>query len=361
MALKRIWPVWLVLALSTAFIGWRLFQVGGDGRQLAEIGSRFSQGDPLGTEGYDGQFVLYMAEELAPLRVATKLDVPAYRYQRILLPLLARVAALGRVSLVPWTLLLVNLAGHLLGVWALCELLRHFDKWVGFSLLYGLWAGLLGGVGTDLHEPLAYGLVVLALWLRLQKRQPLAIIVLGFSLLAKETTIPFLVAFILVDLFQKKLRQAAPYYSAVLLGYALWQWWLWRTFGQMGLGSGGSGASSFEWVPLMGFFRIANAELKVFGLYLLLFGPGIVLPTIWGGWRSLKELISNPSSLFGWILLLNAAVILVLPYSTFREPFGLVRLATGLVLATILFATRYDIKRPLLYGWFWLAYLPLIL
>ena len=361
MALRRKWPVLLVLVLSMVYIGWRLVQVGGDARQLAEIGSQFSQGDPVGSEGYDGQFVLFMAEDLSPQRVAVKLDVPAYRYQRILLPLLARLAALGSASLVPWALLLVNLIAHVLAVWVLCSLLDHFDKWIGYSLLYGLWVGLIGGIGADLHEPLAYGLVVFALWFRIKQRDIIAIGLLGLALLAKETTFPFLVAFILVDLFENKVKVTGPFYAAVLLGYSIWQWWLWHTFGQMGLGSGGSGASSFELVPFLGFFRIATVNMQVFGIYLLLFGPGILLPTIWGGVKSAMDLISHPSNLFSWILLLNAGIITILPYSTFREPFGLVRLATGLVLATILYAVRHDLKRPLVYGWFWLAYLPLVL
>ncbi len=36
----------------------------------------------------------------------TKTDVPAYRYQRIVYPMAARVLALGNADLVPWTLIL---------------------------------------------------------------------------------------------------------------------------------------------------------------------------------------------------------------------------------------------------------------
>jgi hypothetical protein len=57
---------------------------------------------------------------------------------------------------------------------------------------------------------------------------------------------------------------------------------------------------------------------------------------------------------------LNAGVIVFLPFSTFREPFGLVRLATGLVLAVILFASTYGIRRVLNYSLFWSAYLIML-
>jgi hypothetical protein len=129
----------------------------------------------------------------------------------------------------------------------------------------------------------------------------------------------------------------------------------------MGLGSGGLGASSFEVVPFLGFFRIATVDPRVFGLFLLLFGPGILLPAAWGALRAVFNLLHSQDDWLSWLLLLNAAVIVVLPFSTFREPFGLVRVASGLILALLVYAARQKLKRPLVYAWFWLAYLPLIL
>src|SRR5512143_1776273 len=71
------------------------------------IGSRYDPGLPNGTSGYDGQFAFQIA--LDPLDGWTKTDVPAYRYQRILYPLAARILALGNADLVPWTLIVVNI------------------------------------------------------------------------------------------------------------------------------------------------------------------------------------------------------------------------------------------------------------
>ena len=73
----------------------RLSQVEWDPLGLAELGTRYSQLDPAGTEGYDGQFAYYIAVSPNPKDVAIQLDVPAYRYQRILYPLMARSLALG--------------------------------------------------------------------------------------------------------------------------------------------------------------------------------------------------------------------------------------------------------------------------
>src|SRR5579871_4588194 len=53
-------------------------------------------------DGYDGQFDYYIA--LDPANAPLHLDVPAYRYQRVLYPMLARVVVLGQASLIPYAL-----------------------------------------------------------------------------------------------------------------------------------------------------------------------------------------------------------------------------------------------------------------
>jgi hypothetical protein len=58
--------------------------------------------------------------------------------------------------------------------------------------------------------------------------------------------------------------------------------------------------------------------------------------------------------------LLNAVVILSVPFSTAREPLGLVRLATGLVLALSLFAAVHGLRRVLNYSLVWAAMLVLL-
>ena len=88
----RLGPALVILLISSALVGVVIWRLGGDPLALARIGARFSAGDPQGTQGYDGQFVYYIALDPNPAAVAPRLDVPAYRYQRILLPLLARLA-----------------------------------------------------------------------------------------------------------------------------------------------------------------------------------------------------------------------------------------------------------------------------
>lgn len=357
--MRKLWPAALTLVIAVAYVGYRLVSVGGDPADLAQPGERFQRGIAQGSEGYDGQFSLYMALNLDPDQVAEQLDVPAYRYQRVLLPLLARLLGFGQASAIPWTLVLVNLMAHVLGTAALCALLAAHDRWVGYALLYGLWVGALVGVGTDLHEPLAYGLIAYAFLQRDRGRLASAVGLSIIAMFAKETTLVFAAAFFLADWRSGNLARTGRWYGLLGLSFIAWQGWLWWTFGQPGAGSGGLMATPFEFVPLMGLWRIAASGLTVFLIYMLLFGPGIVFPALWGIWHSAVDIYRWQTTLGSWPLLLHGLLILVTPFSTFREPLGLVRVATGLVLSVVVVAVVQGMKRPLNYGWFWLAYLVL--
>jgi len=55
-AAARIRPWQLVLLVLLFYNGIILVQNGGDPLAFATIGTRFAEGDPSGSEGYDGQF-----------------------------------------------------------------------------------------------------------------------------------------------------------------------------------------------------------------------------------------------------------------------------------------------------------------
>src|SRR5215470_10417160 len=95
---------------------------------------------PSGAEGYDGQFTYYISAD--PLNAAPRLDVPAYRYQRILQPALVRLFAVGQEGLIPWAILGLDLAALALGTAMLEQLLvgERVNRW--YALTYGLFGGI---------------------------------------------------------------------------------------------------------------------------------------------------------------------------------------------------------------------------
>src|SRR6266436_1733061 len=95
---RLIWlrPAGLIAVLLVAYVALNLFQNGLNPLALADLGDGFSNGRPIDkVEGYDGQFSYWLAVDPSPAAAGTHFDVPAYRYQRILYPLLARALALG--------------------------------------------------------------------------------------------------------------------------------------------------------------------------------------------------------------------------------------------------------------------------
>jgi hypothetical protein len=353
--LRNIWPLVLILLLAAGFIVYRLSAKAWDPLGLAELGEKYSHPGSGVSEGYDGQFAYYIAIDLNPQKVAPHLDVPAYRYQRILYPLLARLLAFGRAEAIPWTLILVNFVAHLVGSVLLFSYFGSNRIAGYYVLIYGLWIGLFAGLGADLYEPLAFALVV-AGWVLIKRGKEVGgFAFLGLALFAKETMLPFWLAAAIATILEKKSARDASIAIVPGVAYGLWQFWLWLQFGQMGLTSGGANATSFELIPYAGFFRIAHVSLEVFVLYLALFGTTVILPNLWATVIAARGILRKLEHIDAWALLLNAAMLTFLPYSTFREPLGLLRVASGLVVSVILFSIGEGLKRPLNYGMFWMA------
>lgn len=346
----------LVTALFLLLVvGWTIALAEGDPLELAQLGTRFSQGDPSGTEGYDGQFVYYLARDLNPQTVAAYLDVPAYRYQRILLPLIARILSLGNETFLPWVLAILGIVCQSLGTWAVARLLADWGINPWYAMVYGLYAGFVLAVRLDLPEPLAYGLIAAGLLARQRGHSAWSWVLFGLALFAREVTLTFIIAQLVADLVQRRWREVLGMSLGALLPFAIFQGWLWLQFGQPGLASGGDMATSFEWIPYMGLFRIGYESLPYLLAMLVVFGPAVLLPSIWGIIHSGKSWFSGHRNVIVLALFLNALSIAALPFSTFRETGGLIRFACGLILAVLLYGGRFKLRRVLNYSPLWLV------
>jgi hypothetical protein len=113
--------------------------------------------------GVDGQFYYFIAVD--PLNARYFEDDAAYRYKHILYPMLARLLALGRTSLIPITMLLINVLAVAGGTLAVAAWLRRKSLSPWPALIYGLNPALFTAVRYDYTEPLSYGLIALAVYL----------------------------------------------------------------------------------------------------------------------------------------------------------------------------------------------------
>ena len=58
-----------------------------------------------------------------------------------------------------------------------------------------------------------------------------------------------------------KNRRALAGLALAVAPFVVLQFWLWRSFGAIGLTSGGYLATPFEWLPYMGLWRVASVSL----------------------------------------------------------------------------------------------------
>lgn len=348
-------PPTITLLVSVILVAGVILFAGGDPLSLVRVGTQFDQGDNMGTEGYDGQFIYYIAQDINPTTVAKKLDRPSYRYQRVLLPIIAHILSLGNIKILPWLLVAIVVVSHFLGTWAVSKLLEGWGINTWYGLVYGLWVGFLLSIRLILPETLAYGLIAGGFLAYIQKRYKISGLLFGLGLFAKEVTILFVCAALLDSLFRRKWRVSLYMMVFSILPYTIFQGFLWSTFGNPGFGSGGAMATPFELIPFMGLFRIGSYSTIYLVAMLVVFGPSIVLPVMWGLWASIKHLISGDVSIITFSLLTNAIVIPFLPFSTFRETGGILRLSSGLVLAVLLFAGYYRYRKVTNYCALWLV------
>jgi hypothetical protein len=166
----------LVLVLYGIWISIILFS-GHDAREWINFGSDFvdrphalalmhvDPHGPLVRKGFgiDGQFYYFIAVD--PVNAQYFEDDPAYRYKRIVYPMLARALALGQARLIPYTMILINWLAVAGGTLAVAAWLKRKAVSPWLALIYGLYPGMFLAFQRDYTEPLSYALMALAVYL----------------------------------------------------------------------------------------------------------------------------------------------------------------------------------------------------
>jgi len=144
------------------------------------------------SSGYDGQFYYRLA--LNPFTTEKRgygvtFDIPPYRQQRILYPLLVWALSLGGRFAVPFMMVAVNYIALCLiavvgGVYA-----RSIGRSTCWGLVLALYPGFIITLSRDLAEIIAVLLVLSGLLLFRRGRHGLAALAFSLGVLAKETTL----------------------------------------------------------------------------------------------------------------------------------------------------------------------------
>lgn len=205
-----------------------------------EIGHLF--GHPLGLDalatspiGYDGQYYYFLARFGGHVPDGA-ISLPALYHSRMLYPLLIRLVSLGQVGAMPWVMLGLNIAA-VVGTVALFSWLlraRGLPQWL--ALVPGLYCGEALALLRDLSDPLAVFWLALALVGVSRGRWLLVAAALGFGMLTRESTLPFVLCFALPLVTQRRWRLLAAFTAISLLPYGAWQLGIHAAFGTWGLG-----------------------------------------------------------------------------------------------------------------------------
>lgn len=318
-------PALVVACLYLLFIGLDIHISGHDFLYYVHIGPRFVLHRASAAPGYDGQFYYQIARD--PLHAAQFLDRPAYRYQRIVYPILVWALTLGHASLIPFMMWLVNFLAIVLGTELVARMLvqQKLSPW--YSLAFGLYFGQATALIFDTTEPFTYFLVCLGLFLLMRKRLTAAALAMGLAVLSRETAVLFPAGYLLVFLYQKRWWDALRMVLLSIAPAVVWYVLVAALFHEKGIPTG----PAFQLVPFQGLFSFANDSFRFRNLILLMF-----LPTIVSLFLLLKDAWQQRWRHVSWLIwLFNLVLVICMSPLSYVELVSAGRLSTGLVLAML--------------------------
>lgn len=346
----RPWMVVAVIALAYVII--TLARFDWNPMSMVIVGSVYDPRVQNDSRGYDGQFSYQIAVD--PLHASQYLDTPAYRYQRILYPILAWVISMGNPAAVPWVMLAINLTSLVLGTWLTEQILYHHGMPGWYALLYGLYIGLLMPVRLGLTEPLSFMLVQAGVLASLRRRSGLSAFAFGLACLARETAAVFAAGYAASLLFNKEYRRGVIFSLVSFLPMAAWQVVLFFWLGSFGLSSSVSHNAGIEILPYYGWWGHAFYNFQQFLVMSLFVVPIGIVPSILCLVASIRRILNGDHLAETWALLLNAALLMFLPLAIILDTMGLTRAVSGLVTATINYGAATKSRKVLNYALMWL-------
>ncbi|MGH2594133.1 MAG: hypothetical protein ACRDGG_11540 [Anaerolineae bacterium] len=347
--------------MAIAFVALSLSVRDWDARSFALIGKRFEQSDPTGNRGYDGQFAYYIA--IDPIGAARTMDAAAYRYLRIVYPALGWLLSLGgQAALVPWMLIAVNV----IALGAIASLLGDLLEWHAASRWYALvaplTAGMLFALRADLNEPLALALALGAVTILSRSGRHLPpLLRYGDLRETPPTQMPRTGAVTILLALSALTKETGYVYAG---GVVLWLLASrhWRTAIGVGLGSLGPsivwGAlvsawlgqspfaterTRFEAIPFGGLRFTEPAQAQ---LILVLW---IVIPSIVLTLALARDALRGRRGLSAFLLGANVLFVTFMPRASYIDTFAVMRLAGGMMAASLIWLAATDRRRWLPY------------
>lgn len=176
------------------------------------------------SKGYDGQFFYFIARDpFITGDMYKRIDVPAYRYQRIIYPLLAHIAAGGNIARIPKMMVRVNLFAIMIGTMFVILMLRMNGLSSWYALFYPLMNGFLLTLLRDLSGPVSMAFLIAAIYFLTMRKDILCAVLLSLAVLSREVTAAVIPVLILDQVFMKKQPRRAFVPALSLVPFILWQ------------------------------------------------------------------------------------------------------------------------------------------
>lgn len=214
--------------------------------------------------GYDGQFFYALACDpaLSGDACAIVVDIPAYRQQRILYPVLVHALSMGNPDLFVWMMPLLNLLSVCLLAWVAQRYVRNLGAGVALALALSLYPGFIFSTLHDLPEPIACTLILAAFLCLRERRWAMSSALLCMAVLTRETSALAVGAILIATvgrlLTRKPGAQPIPLYVSVvpLALLAMWQLALYLRWGHLPATEGSDNLG----LPLTGLFGMLKAR-----------------------------------------------------------------------------------------------------
>ncbi len=342
-----------VFVIYAAWVGYAHFGLHHRMTDFAFIGTTFSHQSSVSPAinadrshatspaGYDGQYFLYVAQD--PIRAKSYIDDPAYRYGRIVYPLLARALALGQQDAIPFVLVAINVFAVALGTFALATLLCRHGRSPWYALIFALYPGIYVAVLRDLSEALAYALAACAVAL-FDRARPGDLVasaaLFAVAILTRETTVIFaLVCAGLLAARDRNVRRALPFAAGAVLPYVFYREVLLRDwFGRPGIPNQQLPTS----VPFGGIAHYypwnSDALREVYSIVL----PGVLCLAL-----SAWALIRRRWDIGLWALAANALLyVILLPAPPYEDIYASSRVTSGVVMSFVIAIPALTQLRP---------------
>ena len=278
--------------------------------------------------GYDGRFVYQMA--VNPWGSTEGLDAPNYRYQRIMYPLFVKILSLGQTEAVPWAMLLINLAAAGFAVFFLATLLNWRGALPLWSLIVPFSLGYLITIRMNLLEPLALAFAFGG-WVAYERdHKGWAILFFALGGLTKELALTFPAAIVAWEILRKEWRTAAYVLVGSTLPYLIFYLLLLGVFGSS---QEALAKSSLYLIPFGGLRFLTDPPSRVIVML------WVVIPALAGALWALIRVWKNPiaiSSRDALLVLMNVALLSVLPQLTWEDPLAILRFGLGTMSALII-------------------------